>query len=200
LEKLESRVDLNKHKIISIEEMTNLKRALPFSRIMEQNLEEMKLKSSSGLIWISFFCIAAVIQNTSVPVEANSKTAANASKDVLPSWNDCPAKTAILDHVAAVTDGSSPSYVPPEERIAVCDNDGTLCCERPSQFMFLFMQDRVKDLAPMHPEWLNEEPFSSILSGMILSQSNFNAKEVLDVYATTCANMTVDEYAGLIRS
>jgi phosphoglycolate phosphatase-like HAD superfamily hydrolase len=166
---------------------------------MKENLEEMKLKCSNSLIWISLFCIGALIPTTVVPVEAASKTAESAGEDVLSSWNDCPTKTAILDYVADVTNISSPSHVRPEERIAVFDNDGTLCCEQPSPFMLLFMKDRVEDLAPYHPEWKSEEPFSSLLSGRILTQSDFTAKDILKVYAATSTNMTVEEYTGLVR-
>jgi hypothetical protein len=65
--------------------------------------------------------------------------------------------------------------------------------------MLLFMQDRVRDLAGKHPEWKSRDPFGSILAGKILSRSNYSNKEILMVYAATCANMTVDEYAGLVR-
>jgi phosphoserine phosphatase len=65
--------------------------------------------------------------------------------------------------------------------------------------MLLFINDRVLDLAPSYPEWKTQEPFSSILSGRILSQSNYSAKDILQVYAATSTNMTVDEYTQLVR-
>jgi phosphoglycolate phosphatase-like HAD superfamily hydrolase len=157
------------------------------------------LEGSNCLIWISFLCLAALISAAALPGEAASRTAPAAGEDVLSSWNDCQAKTAIFDYVANVTNSISPYYVEPEERIAVFDHDGTLCCEMPSPFMLLFMQDRVEDLAPEHPEWKGQEPFSSILSGKVLSQSNNSPKEILMVYAATSTNMTVDEYAGMVR-
>ena len=79
--------------------------------------------------------------------------------DPLPSWNDGTAKQSIVDFVAKVTKEGSPDFVPPAERIATFDNDGTLWAEQPMYFQFLFAIDRVKALAPQHPEWKDKEPF-----------------------------------------
>jgi phosphoglycolate phosphatase-like HAD superfamily hydrolase len=117
----------------------------------------------------------------------------------LPSWTDGPTKVSILSYVANVTNASNSRYVLPEERIAVFDQDGTLCSEKPSVFQLLFMEDRVKDLASTHHEWKGQEPFSSILSGKILSEDNFSMQDILRVYAATSANMTVENYTGLVR-
>ena len=76
--------------------------------------------------------------------------------EILPSWQDTPTKQAILDFVAAVADESGPHYVPPVERIAVFDNDGTLWCEQPVPVQFFFAFDRVQALAPQHPEWKDQ--------------------------------------------
>ena len=107
------------------------------------------------------------------------------------------AKIAILRFVANVTNKSNPDYVGPEERIATFDNDGTLWCEYPDYVQSRFMFDRVKDMAPEHPEWNDTEPFSSILSGERFSTSNFSTKEVLQIYVTTSSNLTADEYMSL---
>ena len=88
-----------------------------------------------------------------------------AQTDPLPSWNDGPAKKAIVDFVAKVTKNGSPDFVPLAERIATFDNDGTLWCEQPMYFQLLFALDRVKALAPQHPEWKDKEPFASLLKG-----------------------------------
>ena len=76
-----------------------------------------------------------------------------------------PAKKAIIDFVQVTTDKSNPKFVPPAERIATFDNDGTLWVEQPMYFQFLFALDRVKALAPNHPEWKDKEPFASLLKG-----------------------------------
>ena len=85
--------------------------------------------------------------------------------DALPSWNDGATKSAIVDFVAEVTTKGGKDFVPPAERIATFDNDGTLWAEQPMYFQFLFALDRVKALAPQHPEWKDKEPFASLLKG-----------------------------------
>lgn len=85
--------------------------------------------------------------------------------DPLPSWNEGAPKKAILAFVSKVTSEGSPAFVPPAERIATFDNDGTLWAEQPLYFQFLFALDRIKALAPQHPEWKDTEPFASLLRG-----------------------------------
>ena len=83
----------------------------------------------------------------------------------LPSWNDGAAKARIVAFVQGVTDPRSRSYVAPAERIAVFDNDGTLWSEQPAYFQLAFAIDRVKALAPQHPEWKTKQPFQGVLEG-----------------------------------
>ena len=85
--------------------------------------------------------------------------------DSLPSWNDGAAKRGIIDFVEKVTKEGSPDFVPPTARIATFDNDGTLWCEQPLPVQLYFALDRVKALAPRHPEWKTKEPFASLLKG-----------------------------------
>ena len=85
------------------------------------------------------------------------------AQDPLLSWNDGKTKQSITEFVAKVTKEGSPDFVPPEERIATFDNDGTLWCEQPMYFQLFFAVDRVKALAPQHPEWKTKEPFASLL-------------------------------------
>src|SRR4051794_11477295 len=87
------------------------------------------------------------------------------AQDALPSWNDGPSKQAIISFVEKVTKEGTADFVPPAQRIAVFDNDGTLWCEQPMYFQFLFALDRVKALASEHPEWKEKEPFASLLKG-----------------------------------
>src|SRR5512139_1919166 len=85
--------------------------------------------------------------------------------DPLPSWNDGPAKQSIIAFVAKVTNPGSPDFVAVPERIATFDNDGTLWCEKPMPVQLYFALDRVKALAPRHPEWKHKEPFAALLKG-----------------------------------
>jgi hypothetical protein len=92
-------------------------------------------------------------------------TSAQAS-DPLPSWNDGKAKQSIVAFVEKVTTAGSPDFVPPAERIATFDNDGCLWAEQPMYFQALFIFDRIKALAPQHPEWKDKEPFASCSRAM----------------------------------
>jgi steroid 5-alpha reductase family enzyme len=90
---------------------------------------------------------------------------ASAQSDPLPSWNDTAPKSAIVSFVEKVSKQGSPDFVPEPERIAVFDNDGTLWTEQPNYFQGMFAVDRVKAMAPEHPEWKDKEPFASLLKG-----------------------------------
>ncbi len=121
------------------------------------------------------------------------------SQDPLPSWNEGATKSAILDFVTNTTNQSHPDYVDPEERIATFDNDGTLWCEYPDYVQSMFMFDRVRDMAPQHPEWNSTEPFRSIISGERQASANFSVNESLQIYVATSTNLTSEEYMGLTR-
>ena len=95
-------------------------------------------------------------------VLVSSGLATTQTADPLPSWNDGKAKQSIIEFVAKVTKQRSPDFVPSAERIAVFDNDGTLWSEQPMYFQLFFAIDRVKALAPEHPEWTEKEPFASV--------------------------------------
>src|SRR5579872_6547514 len=88
-----------------------------------------------------------------------------AQTDPLPSWNEGAAKKAIMDFTTRVTTQGSPDFVPPAGRIATFDNDGTLWAEQPAYFQLLFAIDRVKALAPRHPEWRTTQPYAALLEG-----------------------------------
>src|SRR5262249_34443677 len=87
------------------------------------------------------------------------------AQDPLASWNDTAPKKAILEFVGKVTKSGSADFVAPAERIATFDNDGTLWAEQPMYFQLAFALDRVKALAPQHPEWKTQEPYKSLLAG-----------------------------------
>jgi phosphoglycolate phosphatase-like HAD superfamily hydrolase len=125
---------------------------------------------------------------------------ANASAaDPLPSWNDGPSKQAIVTFVGKVTKQGSPEFVPQAERIATFDNDGTLWSEQPIYFQFQFALDRVKALAPQHPEWKTTEPYKYLLSGDMKSFMAGGEKSLMTVLATAHSGMTTDEFAGTVK-
>src|SRR5262249_17355265 len=90
---------------------------------------------------------------------------ARGQSDSLPSWNDGATKTSITDFVARVTAQGGADFVPPAERIATFDNDGTLWCEQPVYVQVAFVFDRVKALSAQHPEWKTKQPFRAVLAG-----------------------------------
>ena len=119
--------------------------------------------------------------------------------DPLPSWNEGPAKQAIVEFVRLVTDQSSPQYVPPEQRIATFDNDGTLWAEQPMYFQGFFVFDRVKALAPQHPEWKDRQPFKAILEDDMKALLASGEKGVAESAMTTHAGMTTEEFERIVR-
>jgi phosphoserine phosphatase len=120
-------------------------------------------------------------------------------QDGLPSWNEGRAKQAILDFVRRVTIKGSAEYVPPAERIATFDNDGTLWAEQPLYFQVLFAVDRVKALAPQHPEWKDREPFASMLKGDVKGALAGGEKALLDLVAASHSGMTTTEFERIVK-
>jgi hypothetical protein len=126
-------------------------------------------------------------------------TIAAQAADPLPSWNDGPAKQAIVEFVRATTAKGSPKFVPPAERIATFDNDGTLWCEQPMYFQFIFALDRVKALAPQHPEWKEKEPFASLLKGDVKEALAGGVRSMLEIVIATHAGMTTEEFEQTVK-
>ncbi|MCG6894390.1 MAG: haloacid dehalogenase-like hydrolase [Desulfobacteraceae bacterium] len=119
--------------------------------------------------------------------------------DHLPSWNDGTAKQSIVEFVKKVTQAGSPDYVPPAERIVVFDNDGTLWSEQPMYFQLFFALDRVKALAPQHPEWKDKEPFASLLKGDMKAALAGGEKAILEIIMATHAGMTTTEFETIVE-
>jgi phosphoglycolate phosphatase-like HAD superfamily hydrolase len=117
-----------------------------------------------------------------------------AARDPLPSWNDGPTKKAILEFVAAVTDEGGKDYVEPAERIAVFDNDGTLWVEYPMYTQALFAFDRVKKLAPQHPEWKTQQPFKGVLEDDMKAVGASGMKGLMEIIMATHSGMTAAEF------
>ncbi len=137
------------------------------------------------------FCLLLVAWAASVPPLHGD--------DLLPSWNEGTTKTAIVDFVARVTDKSGPDYVPPQARIATFDNDGTLWAEQPLYFQLRFALDRVKTLAPKHPEWKEKEPFKAALAGDLESVLAGGEAALLQLVMATHTGMTTDEFEQIVK-
>jgi hypothetical protein len=117
----------------------------------------------------------------------------------LPSWNEGPAKKAIVSFVEKVTKQGGAEYVPVAERIATFDNDGTLWAEQPMYFQLLFALDRVNALAPRHPEWKDKEPFASLLKGDLRGALAGGEKAIAEIVMVTHAGMSTAEFEQIVR-
>jgi hypothetical protein len=125
-------------------------------------------------------------------------TARAHAADPLPSWNDGPAKQAILAFVAKVTKEGGPDFVPPAERIATFDNDGTLWCEQPVYVQFAFAFDRVRTLADKHPDWKEKQPFKGILAGDIKAALAGGERALVELIMATHTGMTTKEFEKIV--
>lgn len=122
-----------------------------------------------------------------------------AQSDPLPSWNDTEPKTAIVSFVERVTKQGSPDFVPQPERIAVFDNDGTLWVEHPMYTQLAFALDRVRTLAPQHPEWKNIQPFKAVLEGDMKTLAASGEKGIVELIMVTHAGMTTEDFQKVVN-
>lgn len=131
-----------------------------------------------------------------VLVTACAPVFASDAVDPLASWNEGTTKSSITHFVEEVTKQNGANFVPQAERIATFDNDGTLWLEQPLPVQLVFILDRVKTLAPDHPEWKEQEPFKSVLAGDL---KNLDGKSLMQLIAATSAGMTTQEYAAIVK-
>jgi phosphoglycolate phosphatase-like HAD superfamily hydrolase len=148
--------------------------------------------------WRFLVCVAVALGASCAPTSSIPPRGGTATTP-LASWNEGPAKAAIQRFVANVTTLGSPGYVPKAERIAVFDNDGTLWAEQPIYFQFQFALDRVKALAPQHPEWRTKEPFNHLLAGDMKAFLAGGEHAVLAVVAAAHSGLTTDEFAAAVH-
>lgn len=142
----------------------------------------MRWMTVTGLVCVAFLLLARP---------------ARTADDPLPSWRDGATKKAILAFVDRVTTKGTSDYVPPEERIATFDNDGTLWSEQPIYVQLAFAIDRVKALAPKHPEWKEKEPFKSILAGELKQALAGGHEAIGELIMATHAGMTTAEFEAI---
>lgn len=122
---------------------------------------------------------------------------ASVAADPLPSWNDGNSKKAIVDFVGRVSKKGGADYVPPEDRIAVFDNDGTLWAEQPMYVQLAFVLDRVKALAPKHPEWKKHQPFKAALEGDMATLAKSGEKGLMELLMATHAGMSNSDFGKI---
>ncbi|MBP9146874.1 MAG: haloacid dehalogenase-like hydrolase [Thermoanaerobaculia bacterium] len=142
---------------------------------------------TAGKRWMALLCWAAIF----------TAPAARAA-DPLPAWNDGAAKRAITGFVARVTTPGTPDFVPLAERIATFDNDGCLWAEQPMYFQAFFIFDRIRALAPQHPEWKTQEPFASVLRGDMKGALAAGEHGLLEMAMATHAGTTTEEFDRIV--
>ena len=134
------------------------------------------------------------------PTATASQASGSPAGDALPSWNDGASKKAIAAFVSRVTQEGGPGFVPPAERIATFDNDGTLWAEQPIYVQFAFALDRVKELAPQHPEWKQKQPFKGVLEGDMKAVAASGERGLLEMMAATHVGNTTEEFEVIVRN
>jgi hypothetical protein len=140
----------------------------------------MKVPRKQNIIAAALFCALAFT------------TTVTQSADLLPSWSEGKTKQSILDFVSKVTKKGSPDFVPPAERVATFDNDGTLWAEQPLYFQLIFAIDQVKAQAREHPEWKEKEPYKSLLAGDMKGVLAGGERSLMEIMVVGHSNMTTE--------
>jgi phosphoserine phosphatase len=142
--------------------------------------------------------IAATAMVATAATLGFAETEAQTPASSLASWNDGPAKQAILDFVHATTDQSSKAFVVPEDRIATFDQDGTLWTEHPIYTQAMFALDRVRAMAPQHLEWQSQEPFKAVLSNDPAALGKFTERDWFEIVAATHSGMNTERFRNMV--
>ena len=154
------------------------------------------------------FCIALAGTLVACATPEGPTTAATTAEEaelspsdsgVLDSWKNGPTRQTIVDFVTAVTDPSSPDFVPEAERIATFDNDGCLWSEQPAYFQLLYAVDKVKEMAPDHPEWKEKQPFKGVLEGDLEAVAATGEHGLLELVMASHAGMTTEKFEASVR-
>lgn len=156
-------------------------------------------KKSISLIAILFLINCTQQQKEEEGSKETSTSATATTADPLPSWNDGATKKSIIDFVTKTTKEGSADLIPVADRIACFDNDGTLWCEQPMYFQLAFAIDRIKAMAPQHPEWKTKQPFKALIEGDLKTVMAGGERSMAQILMTTHAGLTTDEFAQTVK-
>ena len=145
-------------------------------------------------LFLGLFIFALLCSCTQQPDQKNVQQG-----DPLPSWNDGPSKQAIINFVKETTYSGSESFIPAKERIVVFDNDGTLWSEQPMYFQFIFAIDRIKQMAPQHPEWNEIQPFIAVLENDMETVKKSGIEGLLTLTMATHSGMSIEEFEKIVK-
>lgn len=161
------------------------------------------MQNKSQFPALLIFVISAFTFSCNTPPQAASPSTKQEvvamEKDPLPSWNEGGSKKAILDFVNKTTMAGSPGFIPIPDRIACFDNDGTLWSEQPMYFQLAFVMDRIKALAPQHPEWKDTQPFKAVLEDDVKTALSGGEKSMVDLLIATHAGTTTEEFNRIVK-
>ncbi|MFN3666565.1 MAG: HAD family hydrolase [Sediminibacterium sp.] len=152
------------------------------------------------LIFFATIAIAGCESVSDKTASVEKQQTSNQAVDPLPSWNDGPAKKSIIDFVTKTTSEGSGDFVPVADRIACFDNDGTLWSELPLYFQVAFAFDRIKELAPQHPEWKTKQPFKAVLEDDMKTAMAGGEEALLQIAAATLSGMTTEEFEEIVKN
>ena len=151
------------------------------------------------VLCVSFAMLAQGCSRSKDEAATEQPVSQATATDPLPSWVDGPVKEALLDFVRHASSPGDPEFVPEDDRVAVFDNDGTLWVEHPMYVQLAFAVDRIKQLAPAHPEWRYREPFKSLLAGDMKGVLAGGEKALVQIVMATHAGMTTDEFEEIVN-
>jgi phosphoglycolate phosphatase-like HAD superfamily hydrolase len=165
----------------------------------ERGLKMKPTALGSGIdrrMLLSTLVLLPALSGTLLPASAQTQVTQGGLTDLLPSWNEGSAKQAISDFVRWTTDVSSPSYVFPEDRIAVFDQDGTLWVEHPMYTQVVYCLERVPTVVAERPGLKNVEPFKTVLSGDHEAMAKLSMRDLEKILAATLTGMSVEEFSA----
>jgi phosphoserine phosphatase len=160
------------------------------------------MKKTGLLLFIVFFFMGCANQQKPQPTAQNGKketSKGNEEPDPLPSWNNTLTKKRIIQYVKAVSEKESPHYIEPENRIAAFDNDGTMWCEKPAPFQVLFAFDKIRELAPKHPEWKNKQPYKAIIDRNMKALKRSGLQGLLEIMEASHLGISDDEFDRAVK-
>ena len=154
----------------------------------------------NNVYFIVVFTIVVLIAScTQNETKETTSNIAVETSDPLPSWNNGATKTAIIDYVNDVTNTESANFIEIKDRIATFDNDGNLWSEQPAYFQLFFAIDRIKELAPEHPEWKNEQPYKSVLEDNMQELLQQGELGLLKLVVASHTGVTTDEFHTIVK-
>jgi phosphoserine phosphatase len=159
----------------------------------------MSIIAKFPILLIAALTLFTVSCNQSQPKTEQTKADTIAVTDPLPTWNEGASKQAIIDFVTKTTKEGSVDFVPVGDRIACFDNDGTLWSEQPMYFQLAFAIDRIKAMAPKHPEWKTTQPFKALLEGDLKTVMAGGEHALLQIVMTTHSGMTTGEFDQAVK-